>query len=68
MKKDLYRDYVVLCNVIIVLLLFEFLFGDLFKLIKDILDVNKLMKKVRLVLYSSLCGWKFIFINYYFVN
>lgn len=48
MKKDLYRDYSVFCIFIIIFFILEYLFGDLFKLRKDIFDVNKLVKKVRL--------------------
>lgn len=46
MKKELNKDYVVLCNSLIVDVFFEFFFGDFFKLVKDIMDVNKLIKKV----------------------
>lgn len=47
MKKELNKDYAVLCNSIIVDALFEFFFGDFFKLAKDIIDINKLIKKMR---------------------
>ena len=65
MKKDLHRDYVALCNATTVPSSSEFLFGDLSKLTKDILDANKLTKKVRLASHSSSRGRKSTFTNHY---
>ena len=47
MKKELNKDYAVLCNSSTVDASSEFLLGDLSKLAKDITDANKLTKKVR---------------------
>jgi len=47
MKKELNRDYVALCNSSTVDASSEFLFRDLSKLAKDIMDANRLTKKVR---------------------
>ena len=47
MKKELNKDYAALCNTTTVDASFEFLFGDLSKLAKDITDANKLTTKMR---------------------
>ena len=68
MKKDLHRDYAALCNATTVPSSSEFLFGDLSKLTKDILDANKLTKKVRPASHSSSRGRKSTFTNHYSAN
>jgi len=47
MEKELNKDYAALCNSSTVDASSEFLFGDLSKLAKDIMNANKLTKKVR---------------------
>ena len=47
MKKDLHRDYSVLCSSTTVPATSEYLFGDLSKLTKDISEANKLTKRVH---------------------
>lgn len=44
MKKELYKDYGFVCSMVVGMV--EFFFGDFFKFIKDIIDVNKLKKKM----------------------
>ena len=44
MKKELHKDYGSVCSMIVGT--FEFLFGDLYKLTKDITNANKLTKKM----------------------
>lgn len=47
MKNDLNKDYAALCSSSPVDQTYEYLFGDLSKLAKDITDANRLTKKVR---------------------
>ena len=47
MKKELKKDYAALCNSTTGDASSEFLFGDLFKLAKDIADAKELTKKMR---------------------
>ena len=47
MKNDLNKDYAALCSSSPVDQTYEYLFGDLSKLAKDITDANRLAKKVR---------------------
>ena len=47
MKNDLNKDYAALCSSSPVDQTYEYLFGDLSKLVKDITDANRLTKKVR---------------------
>ena len=47
MKNDLNKDYAALCSSSPVNQTYEYLFGDLSKLAKDITDANRLTKKVR---------------------
>ena len=68
MKRDLHRDYAALCNATTVPSSSEFLFGDLSKLTKDILEANKLTKKVRPASHSSSHGRKSKFTSHYSAN